>query len=210
MTVAEGPKSVGLVARVQNILMRPAAEWGVIDAEPATVGGIYTGYVLILAAIPAIASVIGSMAFGHAFAIAGALILAVSSYVLALVGVFVVAFIIDALAPSFDGQRNQIQALKLVAYSYTAAWVAGAAQILPIVGGLITLVGGLYSLYLMYLGLPKLMKSPPQKTVGYFVVSLLVAIGFYVIVGLIIGAITAMVMVGAIATGAAAVGGLPH
>jgi len=210
MTVAEGPRTVGLVARVQNILLRPAAEWDVIDAEPATVNGLYTGYVMILAAIPPIASVIGSLAFGHVFAVVGTLIFAVVSYALALIGVFVVAFIIDALAPSFDAQKNQIQALKLVAYSYTAAWVAGVAQIIPLVGGLIALIGALYSLYLMYLGLPRLMKSPAEKTIGYFVVSLLVAIGFYVVIGLVLGMIAGIAMVGAAATGAAALGTMPH
>jgi len=208
MTAVEGPKTVGLVARVQNILMRPAAEWDVIEAEPATVQGLYVGYVMILAAIPPIASVIGSLAFGHGFAVAGTIILAVVSYVLALVGVFVVAFIIDALAPSFGAQRNQVQAVKLVAYSYTAAWVAGVAQIIPQIGGLITLLGSLYALYLMYLGLPKLMKSPSDKTIGYFVVSLLVAIGLYLLIALVIGIVTGIALVGAAATGA--LGTTPH
>jgi len=208
MTAVEGPKTVGLVARVQNILMRPAAEWDVIEAEPATVQGLYVGYVMILSAIPLIASVIGSLAFGHGFAVAGTIILAVVSYVLALVGVFVVAFIIDALAPSFGAQRNQVQAVKLVAYSYTAAWVAGVAQIIPQIGGLITLLGSLYALYLMYLGLPKLMKSPSDKTIGYFVVSLLVAIGLYLLIALVIGIVTGIALVGAAATGA--LGTTPH
>src|SRR5579863_1604364 len=99
MTAVDGPKSVGLVARVQNILLRPAAEWDVIDAEPATIQGLYTGYVVILAAI---ASVIGNLALSH-WLVVPAVIGAVVSYALALVGVFVVSYIIDALAPSFDG-----------------------------------------------------------------------------------------------------------
>ena len=208
MTAVEGPKSAGLVARVQNILMRPVAEWDVIEAEPASVQSLYTGYVMILAAIPAIASVIGSLAFGHVVAVVGTVIVAVVGYALALIGVFVVAFIIDALAPSFDGQKNQVQALKLVAYSYTGAWVAGVAQVVPIVGGLIALLGSLYSLYLMYLGLPKLMKCPPEKTVGYFIVSLLAAIGLYLVIALVVGIITGIAIVGAAATGA--LGTMPH
>jgi hypothetical protein len=210
MTAVEGPKSAGLVARAQNILMRPVAEWDVIDAEPATVGGLYTGYVMILAAIPPIAEVIGALAFGHGMAVPFVVFGAALSYVLALVGVYVVSFIIDALAPSFGGQRNHVQAMKLVAYSNTATWVAGVGGVIPAIGGLISFLGLLYSLYLLYLGLPKLMKSPQDRTVGYFVVSLLVAIGFYFIVAVILGIIAGIAVVGAAATGAAALGGMPH
>jgi hypothetical protein len=207
MSVVGGSANTGLVARVQNILMKPAAEWDVIDGEPATVGGLYTGYACILAAIPAIASVIGSFFLLHY----GALLLVVSlvlSYVLSLVGIFVIALIIDALAPSFGAQKSQIQALKLVVYSYTASWVAGIALIIPVLGGLIALVGWVYSLYILYLGLPKLMKSPADKTVGYFVVSLVVAIVVYGLIAIIAGMIIGMLLVGAVAAGGAAMSGV--
>ena len=151
MSVVGGSASTGLIARVQNILMKPAAEWDVIDGEPATVGGLYTGYACILAAIPAIASVIGSFLLLHY----GAVLLLVSlvlSYVLSLVGIFVIALIIDALAPSFGAQKSQIQALKLVVYSYTASWVAGIALIIPVLGGLIALAGWIYTLVAAGLG----------------------------------------------------------
>lgn len=207
MSVVGGSANAGLVARVQNILMKPAAEWDVIDGEPATVGGLYTGYACILAAIPAIASVIGSFFLLHY----GALLLVVSlvlSYVLSLVGIFVIALIIDALAPSFGAQKSQIQALKLVVYSYTASWVAGIALIIPVLGGLIALVGWVYTLYILYLGLPKLMKSPADKTVGYFVVSLVVAIVVYGLIAIIAGMIIGMLLVGAVAAGGAAMSGV--
>jgi len=206
MTVVEVPSSsTGLIARVQNILMKPAAEWDVIAGEPASVQGLYTGYICILAAIPALASIAGNLLLSH-WLVIPALIGAVVNYVLTLVGVFVIAFIIDALAPSFGAEKNQIQALKLVGYSYTASWVAGIFLIIPFLGGLLAALGGLYSLYLMYLGLPKLMKSPEDKTVGYFVVSILCAIGVYIVIAIILAIIATMAVVGAAATGAAALG----
>ena len=203
MSVVEGPKSANLIERVQNILLKPATEWDAIEAEPASIQGLYVGYACILAAIPAVASLLGALLISH-WLIVPALISAVVSYGLALVGVFVIAFIINVLAPSFGAQSNQIQALKLVIYSNTASWVAGVFLIIPFVGGLLAGLGGLYSLYLMYLGLPKLMKSPADKSVGYFIVSLVVAIVFYVVVGIILGIFAAMAVVGAAATGAAA------
>jgi len=187
------------------MIMKPAAEWDVIAPEPASIGGLYTGYACILAAIPPIATILASLLFLH-IAILGALIIAVLSYVLALVGVFVVAFIIDILAPNFGAERSQIQALKLVVYAQTAGWVAGIANIIPGVGGLIALVGGLYSLYVLYLGLPKLMKSPADKTTGYFVVSILVAIVVNVLIGVVVGIIFAATAMTAVVAGGAMTG----
>jgi hypothetical protein len=200
MSVVGGSASTGLFARVQNILLKPAAEWDVIDGEPATVGGLYMGYACILAAIPAIALVIQSLVFTH-MPVVG-LVIGVLGYVTSLIGVFVMAFIIDALAPSFGAQKSQIQALKLTVYSYTASWVAGILNIVPVLG-ILAALAGLYGLYIMYLGLPKLMKSPADKTVGYFVVSIVVAIVVNIIIGVIVGAVTAMMMMGALATSGA-------
>jgi hypothetical protein len=184
------------VARVQNMIMKPAAEWDAIAPEPATVGGLYTGYACILAAIPAIATIISSALFGHAGVIFG-VVSAVLGYVLGLAGVFLIAFIIDALAPSFGAEKSQIQALKLVIYAYTASWVASIALIIPILGGLVALAGGIYSLYTLYIGLPKLMKSPADKTAGYFIVTIIAAIVIYFVIGAVVTAVVLASGVGA-------------
>jgi hypothetical protein len=169
---------MALVDRVKGILMSPRAEWQVIDAEPATVSSLYTGYIAPLSLIPAICSAIGMAVIGMSIPFVGghykipmttALTNAVVVYVLGLVAVFIVALIVDALAPTFGGTKNQVQALKVVAYSYTAAWVGGIFSLLPMLSW-VGLFFGLYSLYLLYLGLPVLMKSPADKAVGYTVV----------------------------------------
>ncbi len=199
MTVVDGPRSAGLIARIQGILLRPVAEWDVIDNEAATVQGLFTGYACILAAIGPVALVIQHLLFLH-WSIVPIIAIAVLSYVTSLIGVFVIGFIIDALAPSFDGQKNQIQAMKLAVYSYTAAWVAGILNILPVLG-ILVLVASIYNLYLLWLGLPKLMKSPPEKTAGYFVVTIIAAILVYIVIGAVIAAVTASMVVGAVLTG---------
>jgi Yip1 domain len=177
-----------LVDRVKNLLMTPKTEWPKIDAEPATVQGLFTGYVMLLAAIPAIATAIGLFLFvprgvvvagiGVSFGITTTSIIAsaVISYVLSLVSVYVMGLIIDGLAPSFGSTKDQLKAMKVAAYYPTAAWVAGIGMLVPGIGGLVLLVGGVYSLYLLYLGLPVLMKTPADKQVSYFVVTLIVAI----------------------------------
>jgi hypothetical protein len=179
-----GPRP--LIVRVRSILMEPRTEWGVIDAEPATLGSIYR-YVLILAAIPAICRGIKWSMVGY-FQVSPLLAtqFAIASYVGALIAVYVLALIISALAPTFGGQKGEIPALKVAAYSATAAWVSGIFLLIPLVG-ILAVVGALYSLYLLYLGLPVLMKTPPDRSIGYTAVTVVAAIVVFTVIGAIVG-----------------------
>ncbi len=186
-----------LIERVRKILLTPNTEWPVIAAEPTTTSQLYTNYILILAAIPALAGFIKGSIIGFGVPFVGTVRLGFGTgitqmllqYGLALGLVFVLALIIDALAPGFGGQKNQSQALKTAAYTYTAGWVAGAALILPWIGWLLALAGSIYGIYLLYLGLPHTMKSPPERSVGYTVVVFLIAL----VLSWIIGATVAVV-----------------
>ena len=173
MSIARDFNKSGLVERAKNILLEPIESWDVIAAEPATAGGLFTGYAVWLALIPAVAGFIGGQVFGFGmFSITyrpsffGSLTNAVVHYILSLVGVYIFALIIDALAPTFDGQKSRIQALKVAVYSYTAAWVFGIFAIIPALS-FVAILGGIYTLYLIYLGLPRLMGTPPTKAVAY-------------------------------------------
>ena len=179
-----------LVARVKGILLAPKTEWDVIEGESATVGSLYTSYVMPLAAIPAIAGFIGLTLIGYSvlgttyrYPLVSGIEQAILMYVLSLVGTFVLALIIDALAPNFGGQKNQVQALKVAAYASTATWVAGVFTILPALAVLNIL--GLYSLYLLFLGLPRLMKAPQDRAMPYTVVVIIGAIAVFILVGAI-------------------------
>jgi hypothetical protein len=188
-----------LIERVKAILVTPKTTWPVIAEEPATTAGIYKGYVLILAAIPAVFGLLdmvligthipfgGVIRFGFGFALSSAIL----KYVLSIVVVFIATLIVDALAPTFGGQKNQVQALKAVAYAYTASWVAGIGAIVPFLGLLIAIVGGVYSIYLLYLGLPANMKVTQDKAVGYTAVVVIIAIVCGWIVSLTVGGIMA-------------------
>lgn len=183
MDLQRVPGSVekGMVERVKALLISPATEWDAIDKEPASIGGLYKNYVMILAAIPPLASMIHGILFGYSAlgityrpSIMGAVSTAVTQYVFALIGVAILAFVIDGLAPSFGAAKNRDQAFKVAAYTGTAVWVAGIFGLIPGLGFLAIL--GFYSLYLLYLGLPKLMKAPADKAIGYTVVTVLAAI----------------------------------
>ncbi|NIJ36901.1 hypothetical protein FHR22_001585 [Sphingopyxis panaciterrae] len=187
----------GIIQRAKDILLKPKETWPAIAAESATTQSIYIPYVVALAAIGPVARFIGGQLFGFtAFGVTyhpplgSALGSAILSYGLSLAIVFILALVIDGLAPNFGGQKDQIQALKVAAYSATAGWVGGIFGLLPALG-LIGALLGLYGLYLLYLGLPVLMKVPQEKAVGYTVIVVVVAIVLFLIVGAVIASLTA-------------------
>ena len=195
---------MNIVERAKKIIVTPKTEWDVIEGENTPTQQLLVGYVLPLSAIAAIASFIGSALLGGLLGsmlgarvgIGGALLGAIIAVIMAVVSVFVIGFIVDALAPTFGGQKNMNQALKLVAYSYTPGWVFGILAIIPFLGWLAALVGAIYGIYVMYLGLPKLMKSPPEKSVPYLIVVIVCAIVLWWVIALLSTCAAGVGMVG--------------
>jgi hypothetical protein len=183
-----------LVERAKRILLQPGQEWQAINTEAVTTADLYRSYIVPLAAIGPVASIIGMSVVGVSVPFFGtyrvpfgtAVGHAVVSYVLTLVGVYALALIINALAPTFAGEKNDMQALKVAAYASTAAWVAGVFSLIPALSVLGIL--GLYSLYLLYLGLPILMKAPQEKALGYTAVVIVAAIVIFAAIGVVSGA----------------------
>jgi len=183
---------MNLVDRTKSILLSPQQEWQVIDDEETSVGGLCIGYVVPLAAIGPIASLIGMEIFGISVPSVGtfrvpigaALRQGIAQYVMALVGVFVLALIIDKLAPYFRVEENRYQALKVAAYSSTPVWVMGIVGLIPALS-ILRLLGLFYSLYLLYLGLPTLMRVPQHKVMGYTVVVIMCAVVLFFLIGVI-------------------------
>ena len=183
---------MSLVDRARSLILQPGLEWKVIDAEPQTVQGLYTSYVMVLSAIPAICgfigfSLVGVGEFGATYRVPMATGVAhmVVSYVMSLGCVYVLALVIDALAPGFGGEKSLIQALKVSAFTPTPLWLAGVFSIVPslwIIGALLSI----YSLYLLYVGLPILMKTPEDKAIACAVVVIMAAIVLVVVVKVVI------------------------
>lgn len=202
-----------IVARAKNICVTPNTEWEVIAAETSPPAALITEYVVPLAAIGAVCGLIGGSLIGRTMPFVGGTYrvslmngigLAMFMLVMSVVGVFILSLIINALAPTFGGAQNSAQAMKVAVYSYTPAWIAGAAQILPTLS-LITLIGFIgaaYGLYLLYLGLPRLMKCSQEKAVGYTAIVVVCAI----VLNFVVGAIGSLV-VGGTAMGAGMFGG---
>lgn len=187
---------MNLIERAKSILLQPKEAWAAIDAESTDTATLFTRYAMILAAIPAVCGFIGMSLIGFGgfgvtlrVPLVSGLVNMVVSYVLSLVGIFVLGLIIDALAPTFGGQKNSIQALKVAVYASTAALLGGIFSLLPALA-MLGLLAALYSIYLLYTGLPVLMRSAPGKSVGYTVVVILAAI----VVGVVMAAVSALVL----------------
>jgi len=182
---------MNMVQRVQDILLKPKETWPAIDAEPATPASIYQPYLLVLAAIPAVAGLIGMSLIGiGGFGVSlrvpfvTGLAQAVLSYGLTLVMIYVLAWLVHTLASNFNAQGDFIAALKLVAYASTAALVGGVFSLIPALG-VLGLLASLYSIYLLYLGVPVMMKCPEDKTLVYTVVIVVCGIVAGVLLGLL-------------------------
>lgn len=177
---------MNIAERAKRICLSPDTEWPVIAGESTPLGTLLTGYVLPLAALSALGAFVSAVLANLSLAAwFGVLVMSV---LMALVGVVVLSFIIDALAPTFGAAKSSSNAGKVAAYAPTPAWIGGIFQIVPVVGWLVSWLGALYALYLLYLGLMRVMKSPQDKVVGYTVVVVLIAI----VVGFAASAMTTM------------------
>jgi Yip1 domain len=105
----------------------------------------------------------------------------VFGYVMTCATVLALGLLIDLCAPIFDGRRNFDSAFKLAVYSYTPVWLAGVFMLAP---GLhfIGLVG-FYGAYLLWIGLPQLMKVPAAKVPAFAAVIVAAACALTFVIG---------------------------
>jgi hypothetical protein len=191
-----------LVERVQAVILKPTTVWDEIDGEPASVQSLFMNYAAVLAAIPAIAGLIGGILWGLVFHTFGnmmfgaldAVVGAILGYVLGLAATWVLGFVINMLASSFGSQPNEVQAMKVAVYAGTPAWVAGIFTLIPVVGWLIAWAGAIYSLVLIFFGIARIMKPPADKSAVYAIVAIVIDFVLVLIIGAVVSAIQLAVL----------------
>jgi hypothetical protein len=161
--------------RVRAILLQPGPTWKQIRDEETNIKEMYRSYALILAAIPALAYLIGMTVVGLTFLgiryrapFLDACGYAIVYYLLSLVSLYIFALTIDALARRLNGESDIVRALKVALYSSTPYWVAGVLFLVPALSPLVFLLG-LYGFYLLYTGLHELIALPPERRKVYFI-----------------------------------------
>jgi Yip1 domain len=154
-----------IIARAKAIMVTPQAEWPAIAQEPPDLAALFARYVAILALIPPLAGFLGGSLIGGYMPLVSGLIVALIGYALTFAVVYLVALLVDLLAPNFGGVRHFASAVRLTAYSFTPAWIAGIFLLVP--GASFLTLLGLYGFYLLWIGLPDLMRAPHQKSLPY-------------------------------------------
>jgi len=171
------------IARAKGLLVEPGKTWDGIAAEPMSLGGVFTSYVLPLAAIPSIGSAIGTFLAGNMPNIAELVI----SYVIALASVLIMGKIMPPLAARFGATPDAEAGMKLAAFAPTGAWVGGLALIVPSLGGFLALIGALYTLYLFYDGAQRLFPVAQVKARMLGFSAVLASILLNMLIGLGVG-----------------------
>jgi hypothetical protein len=190
---AASSSTAGLIERIKNIVLSPRSEWPIIATEPTTAAQLYIGYVMPLSALAAVMSFVHMSLIGVSVPFAGAirmpmetgLVSAVAAFGFGLVGLFLLGLIVNALAPTFSGERDLRQALKVAAYSLTPAWLSAVLALSPVLPTLLQFLAGLYGIYVLYLGLPVVMRSPREKAFGYTAMVVICTILLGIVLGIV-------------------------
>ena len=178
---------MNIIERAKNILLTPAKEWEVIAKETTTLSELLTTYVVPLAAIPAVASLVAGFVMGGGMSMRLIITTAIITYASAVISFVITVYVVDFLANNFKSEKNMNKSAQLVAYSATASWVAGVLTIVPVVGGLASLAGGIYAIYLMYLGIGPMKGTPADQRVVYVIIVCVVLIGVAMVLGSVLG-----------------------
>jgi len=178
---------MNLIERAKNILLTPKTEWPVIASETATLSTLLTSYVIPLAAIPALASLLGGFTLNSSAGMKFIVSTAAVAYLSAILSYVITTYVVDFLANNFKSEKDLNKSAQLVAYSSTASWVAGILTIIPMIGWLASLAGGIYAIYLMYLGVGPMKKTPDDQKVIYMVIIFVVLIVVSMILASVLG-----------------------
>lgn len=183
-----------IINTAKQFILDPKLEWEVAKGDSDSAQQHIMKYVLPLALISATAIFIGVGLIGYRVlgyrvqSVSGGLAQAIMSLASILIGVYLSGFVIHKLAPTFNTTVSIDKAVKLVGFSYTAILLAGILNIFPPLAFL-TFLGGFYSLYVLYIGFKPMTNVSDEKSTSYFIVSLLVIVGVYVIIGIILAGI---------------------
>jgi hypothetical protein len=194
--------NTNIIQRVIHIITKPKDEWQVIATEQPNAMKLIGGYALILALIPAVSAFIKYGIIGMSFmgytsrSIGSGIQTGLIQLLSAVIGVYLLAWVIDLLAPSFDSQKNFGRSLQLAVYSSTPQWVAGILLLFSTTMSMLIMVIGLYAIYLLAVGMPVLKGTPKDKVVGYVALTIVAMIVIGLLLALILGAILGLFFAG--------------
>ena len=181
----------GTPQRIQRILFSPRSEWRTLAEEETAATEIWLRWVIPLAAIGPIASVLGALLFGFlpfsgllGWSLGIVIRTAVVTYVANLLGIAFFTWLLQQIVPRFGGTVDALGALKITAYSATAAWVIAVVQLVPPLAPLGIL--GIYGLYLLYVGLEVVAGVPKDRLVACEATLIVVGVAVGILFSLVV------------------------
>ena len=180
---------MNIIDRVKNILLTPKTEWQVINGETATPQSLLMGYVLPLAVIASLGSLLKGFLFAGTLGLKYFIVLAIIAFISTVLAYYITVIVVDMLAPSFASEKDMGKSAQLVAYSATPSYIGALLSFIPVLGWLLPLAAWVYGIYLMFLGIGPLKKTPEDKKVVYMVVAYLIMIAIYFILAAVLGAV---------------------
>ena len=165
----------GFLGRIKGMLLTPRTEWALIATENTATSRVYAGFIVPLALLDALIGFLHVSIVGTSeplmgtvrVPLAGGLLTAVLVFAFGLLGIRVVAWIIDALAPFFGAVPNRRLASAVAAYASTPIWLATVLVLFPTVWAPVEVLAVLYHTWLLYLGLHVSMRAARDRVLGY-------------------------------------------
>jgi len=185
-----------IIDRAKSIITDPKGCWANINAEQTTISGIYKDYIFVLAAIPPIGALLGSVVTGTG--VGSILIMQIVMYLVSLGMLWVVSWILNFLSPKFGGQSNQLNTFKLAGFAAVPGQIAGVFAVIPALGAIASFVAGIYSIYVFFQGITPMIGVPQDKRIGFIVTYIVLVILISIV---IFPLIAIMTLGGAVASG---------
>ncbi|HEY6924613.1 MAG TPA: Yip1 family protein [Steroidobacteraceae bacterium] len=157
----------GLFGRMKGMLFAPSAEWMLIATDVTPTARLYTSYIVPLALLDALVGFIHVTSGAAHVPFSGGVITALLVFAFGLLGIFLVALIINAVAPFFGAVGNRRLAAAIAVYASTPIWLATVFVPFPTLWAPLQVLAVTYHTWLLYLGLRQLMKAPRDRVLGY-------------------------------------------
>ena len=180
--------------RAKNFITSPVEEWQVIKEEQASRSGVVRNYVLPFIFLLAITTFLGIFLFRNYVTISIMVLGAVVTSLGAFLSIYISAYIINELAPRFESKKDFTSSFKLATYSYTAVFITHsiASLLLPLY---FIVIFGLYSVYVLWMGLGPMMETPKESRLIYGIICSLTILVVYTLLITGLGALSTSLFV---------------
>ena len=176
------------LSRIAGMMLHPEAEWNAVARDMPGAAVLLRNFLLPLSLLTPVATTIGMLVFdtgwnaeyGYSLLRDRAPVIAITTYVFEIVSVYLLAAIFYLFARTEGSSPGFLAALRVAVFGSIPLLLSGATLFIPF-NVIISKVAMLYSFYLYYLGVSRLLGIRPSDAtmfVGVTMICMLVASGF--------------------------------